>query len=267
MNLEETYQNIINELQGISPQGRAWAHILLGVLKEMYGNGEKTTLRIVLGKRYPEPYKNFPVDLFYLEKAPGYGYYNETKSGYDKDGRYRVYMSISNNKDDSNIVTTLNHELRHAFEDYCKKSKGKPGISDSKEFKQFYAGDFEKMMKGEIKGDFTPFIYMFNALYLTSKIEASAMAENIYDNKHLGILKELKSIKGRNYLKGLDDKKVQKNWNDLKSKVKIPILDKFNDYMMFVKWADKTIQIRADKVYKKLIKVRYLSDMQQKGGV
>jgi len=68
---------------------------------------------------------------------------------------------------------------------------------------------------------------------------------------------------GSNYIPYKENNRtLQRDWVDLKNKVKIPILDKFDDYMSFIKWADDYIQIRAKKIYRKLIKVRYLASVQ-----
>jgi len=201
-------------------------------------------------------YKIFPVDIFYVEYNPAQTSYDENKSGYDENGNYCVYLHISGDED---LSTSLNHELRHAFEDYNRISKNESRLSDTRESKLFYSGDFEKLITGQIKGEFGMFKSIFYVLYMTSKMEASAFAENIYDNTNTDLIfGNLKYIMNRGYLNGMkNDKKVQRTWLDLKSKVKIPILDKFNDYMMFVKWVDKYIQYRAIKIFKKLQKVKY----------
>jgi hypothetical protein len=260
MKLEDIYAQVITEVQGISPQARAWAYVIKNVVTSI-----KSDKIIIDGHKYPEIYQHFPVDIFNIQKSAGYAGYDENISGYDEDGKYVVYLHIpqeskSVTKDD--IASALNHELRHAFEDYQRISKNKTRFSDSKESKLFYSGDFENFITGRIPGNFEPFKSIIRALYLTSKIEESAYSETIYDNPNHDILLELKGFLKRNYLSGLkNDKVVQKQWDKLKEQVKIPILDKFDDYMHFVKWADELIQKRATKFYRKLLKVKYLANV------
>lgn len=264
MKLEETYHNIITELRGISPQARAWTTIL----SEVFHN---TTMNnfVVIGQEYPDAYKNFPVDIFHIKKSRGYAGYDENASGYNEEGKYVVYLHIPVIEKDitkERMLSALNHELRHAFEDYNRISKNKTRLSNSKESKEFYSGDFESFMLGRIPGNFEPFKSIFRSLYLTSKIEESAYSETIYDDPNASIMNSIKEILKRNYLVGLEnDKLVEKQWNKLKREVKIPILDKFDDYMMFIKWADGLIQKRAMSIYKKLVKVRYLATINKKG--
>jgi len=256
MKLEFIYTQIITELQGISPQARAWSYILKNIIDKV-----KTSHITIDGTNYPEVYQHFPVDIFYIDHNEKYhngGAYDEHKSGYDKNGKYCVYLQIGTKE----ITPTLNHELRHAFEDYKRISNNATRLSKTKEATQFYNKDFEKIVTGEIGIYVEPFHSILTALYLTSKLEESAYSETAYD---IGdrIIPAIKDILQRNYLKNMDDDFiVERRWRQLKERVNIPILNKFDDYLSFIQWADKVIQRRAIKIYKKLIKVKYLSNTQ-----
>jgi hypothetical protein len=217
---------------------------------------------IVYGKNYLDAYQQFPVDIFYikiLRDVVRTGRYDEEKSGYNENGEYCIYIEIS----EVGIYSILNHELRHAFEDYNRISKNKTRLSKSKEANQYYNSDFEQLILGNIKGIFDPFNEILYSLYLTSKMEESGFSETVYDKPN-SVIDEIKKILKKNYLYDLNDVNIaNRRWNDLKSKVNIPILNKFNNYQNFVEWADNVIQKRAIKVYKKLQKVKYLS--KQKG--
>lgn len=260
MKLEHLYEQLITEIGGLSSQSRGWANVIKDILKD-----EKGKEKIIYGRDYPELYQQFPVDVFYIQNTPGYGAYDENNSGYDKNGVYVVwlYMPFENAND------ALSHELRHAFEDYNRISKGKPRISQTKETQDFYNADFVKLLTGKIPGYFDPFRQILTALYTTSKLEESAYTDTVVDTD-LPILFRLQKILKRDYLNPRDlknDKDVRKRWEKLKTLVDIPILNRFDDYMDFIKWADAHIQKRAWNMYKKLLKVKYLHNMETKKGV
>jgi len=269
MKLLNTYKQILLEASGISTQARAWSKIITDLTKN---TNEKKL--VIDGKNYPDVYESFPVDIFYVSDGT-HGEYDELKSGYDKDGKYVVYLKIPLNKgilgfnsSNSDVESTLNHELRHAFEDYNRISKGFTPISKTKEIQQFYNKDFEKVIKGELKHKYEPFKSILYSLYLTSKVEESGFSETVVDT-NIPIIQMLKDILNHQYFDSKelsDDDLMTKKWNSLKKEVSIPILDKFDNYLMFVSNADKIIQRRALKMYKKLQKAKYLNqDINKKG--
>jgi len=267
MKLEHTYQNIITELQGISPQARAWTPILTNFLVD----DDPPNPLIIDGEKYPDAYENFPVDKFVIHISDNAGGYDDRQSGYDENKKYVVHLSVPifHHKRKLSIELTLNHELRHAFEDYNRISNNRTRLSQTKEAELFYNPDFERLLTGKTKEYISPFREIMTALYYTSKIEESGYAETVADIPNFSIIGILKDILKRNYVNAKQlskDRFVQKRWEYFKANYKIPILDKFNDYSDFINWADSVIQRRAKKMYKKLLKTQYIHHM-KKGGI
>jgi hypothetical protein len=245
-------EELLTELGNISDEVRIWTTELEPVI--FNSRLKKMTIS---GRQFPEAYELFPIDVFIIEKTMVTGaFYDEQKSGFKEDGKYVVHMNLPKIK----LRYALNHELRHAFEDYMRKVKNKPGLSQSKEGSQYFSGDFTNLMMGKIEGEFGIFRGYMKALYLTSKIEESAYSESVYDRQDW-ILKELEYVKKITVeSKSVDPEILESNWNELKEKVNIPIIQKFNTYVDFMKWADKQIEIRYNKVMKKLLKIKYMRD-------
>lgn len=90
----------------------------------------------------------------------------------------------------------LNHELRHAYEDFNRQLRNKTKISDTKEVKLLFSKDGYDLLLGKL-GDFGIFNTIFRALYLTSKVEQSAYGENVYNDGNFGknTYENIKNIK------------------------------------------------------------------------
>jgi hypothetical protein len=251
---ENQLKSIIKEESGISREVRYWSDIIINLIKKT-----KKNKLILSGRAFPDVYSKFPIDYFHIENPDFYGaFYDENKSGYDEEGKYHVYIQLPFN--DVNF-SYLNHELRHAFEDYKIKSKGLGGLAKKKEGTLFFSGDFTDFVTGKIKGNLSPFREIITNLYFTSKIEQSAYSENVYDNSE-AILDRIKLIltNSENVEKNYNENILDKRWEELKEKVNIPIIQKFSDYKSFLDWSTNYIKNRADKVYKKLMKVKYNRD-------
>ena len=252
--ITERQLNVLNELRGMSPVSRSWGPVISGVMKK-----DKTRPLVIFGNEYPEQYEKFPVDCFFIEnsKIPEY---DENKSGM-KDGKYYVFFNLPDSPGSS-----LNHELRHAYEDYMKISKGKQGASQSKEGILFFSGDFINFMTGKFPG-YVPFLHAIQGLYYTSKLEQAAYSDSVFDGT-IGVIEHIDNfVKGgySNFRKSKFNKnQLNKMWIDLKKNVHIPIFDKFNDQESFFNWSDDYIRKRCEKVVKKLRNVAYFKQTLKK---
>jgi len=257
--ITEQQLSLIRELHGISEASRSWSNILLDIIKN-----DKNKQIVVFGNEYPEAYDMFPVDCFAIERTSFTGY-DESKSGY-REGRYVVYFYVSG------VVTPveINHELKHAFEDYNRISKGKTSLNNTKEAQQYFSGDFTKLMgTKEISGILPLFKKVLYDIYLTSKIEQSAYTDSVFDGWGGPIIMAIKSaIKGDsiNSVRNLPKAFVDKEWKTFKEKVKILILDKFDDWESFLSWAEKIIKKRGNIALKKFLKVKYYKSTLDKKG-
>ncbi len=243
MKLENIYTDLVIETSGIAHQARAWSNFLSDIVLK-----SKTNKIELDGWRYPDLYKSFPIDKFYITRTENVGSYDETKSGYDENGDYAIYLMIPGRKGAENV---LDHELRHAFDDFNRLSRGKPGLVNSTEAKLLFSGDFENLFLGRIKGDFEPFMSILRALYYTSKIEQNAYTETVFGgNEH--IIDRLKEISQKDYrdILKLDPKKLEIRWNNLHYNVHIPIIQKFNNYTDFVNWTSNRIERRSNECLK-----------------
>lgn len=248
---------IITEDQHVSFNSRAWSEKLVNIIKKI-GNKK---IRII-GEKYPELYEKFPVDYFYINFGSlGVIEYDENKSGYDPNGKYCVYLIMGNQGIDSDM---LDHELRHAYEDYMRLSKGKPSSKDDKEVKRYFSKDGYDLLTGKL-GKFGIFNEIFYYLYLTTKIEENAYSENVYNN---GIISSKLKIQLKMFLKlNINDfleHRYQNSWNKLKQ-YDIPILNSFNDGDEFLKWSDKHIKYKITQILKKFNKIEYKSGLDKKG--
>ena len=252
----------IDEIGNINMDIRKWSPIISSLVAKS-GVGETITIN---GRDYPNEYKGFPVDIFHVRVVTsGGGAYDENQSGYDNNGKYVVYFVISKFDSELSIDSILNHELRHAFEDYMRISKNKTRLSKTKEGSQYFSGDFEKLMTTSIVGPYNIFRSYIRALYFTSKLEESGFSETIYD----GTIYDGKSpsfIKDEMYhVKRLlgakrTPEEYKREWDELKNNVRIPIFDRFNDYQSFIRWANKTIIRRFELIKKKFMKIKYMKD-------
>lgn len=247
-----TLIGILNEMGGISYEARQWANHIHDRIKDMR-KGEV----VINGRDDIELYEVFSVDYFIIEineELLAGGMYDESRSGFDADV-YCVYLIFPPKPE----LYALNHELRHAYEDYKRRIKDKPGLSKTKESYNLFSGDFTALMTGDIKGNYGFFPKVIQALYYTSKIEESAYGESMVDKKDY-IYDRIKNIVKIDYtdFRYYDQRVLERSWNNFRTDVNIPIIKKFKDYKSFLIWADKTIKHRGGKVLKKLLKLKYL---------
>jgi hypothetical protein len=133
----------LNESAGISFPVRKWSDI---IYNEIMSNPQEKTRLIIDGYDYPEAFEEFQVDYFVIDYHPTITGYGHDYSGYDDDGNYIVVFYIQpvlvQGGHKFNLKTALNHELKHAYQDYKRITKGYPSIDDTKESKTLYTGDF-----------------------------------------------------------------------------------------------------------------------------
>lgn len=257
MELEKLFEELLKEVQGISSEVRLWSPILAHLVRKA-----KQNVFTVDGKNFNVAYDKFPVDVFHITLTTVMTAYDENKSGYNDNGEYVVYFYISTMADTQTVKSNLDHELRHAFEDYKRQSSGTHGLSQTREGIDFFSGDFEKLMTAKDTRQFFPFDKILMGLYLTSKLEESAYSETVRDNE-LRIIDMVKQQLNAQYPLLLETlpKLIERNWKNLKENINIPIFNKFNDPKSCIMWADNYIKKRGDKVLKKLMKIKYLKTM------
>ena len=215
------------------------------------------------GKDFPNAYKDFKVDKWVITNSNRIEY-DHWKSGYDKEGNYVVYLNMSIS---SVAGSALVHEIKHAYDDWNRMSKGAPPLRDGWEIQNIYTPDFEKLVLG---GSFklSPMLHpIIRYYYLGSKLESPAYLENEYDNSGLGgdyrgTAKKLMSFKASNFLnkKGQPAKGLQESWTKLITEYDIPFFRKFKNVVDFLNYTEKYFNKRGRDIVKRIDKMRYVHD-------
>lgn len=216
---------------------------------------------IIYGDEFPEVYKDFPVDVWVLRNSTRTEYDHYT-SGYEED-EYVVYLNIPLS---TISQSALNHEIKHAFDDWNRmKSGGKP-IRDTWEIKNIYTKDFEKLILGG-RASFPQLSEIIYNLYLGSKLETPAYLETEYDSPYFNyseIGNKLKKFDTARFFKkdGTLASGLEEEFQKLK-KYDIPLFKKFDKVSDFLKWVKKYFNKRGDDIFRRSVKMRYVHGIKE----
>jgi hypothetical protein len=251
-------KHILNEAAGVSFYVRDWSKIVFNLLNELPNNENRL---IVDGYDYPEEFKNFSFDYLVIDYNDWTNGYLDESSGYDKDGNYVVHIMVLNKfRNHPYMQTILNHELKHAYQDWQRISKGYKGVSDSKESKEIYTADFIKVVKDKINvGRFFKDILI--KYYLLTDLEFDAFMENVYDKDKINDYKSMvKNVSNFDALKSIqyqDPDELESNWVKLQS-LNLPFIKKYKTYIDFLKYSDDYFKTKSEKILKKINKLEYV---------
>jgi hypothetical protein len=214
------------------------------------------------GKDFPEAYENFKVDRWVI-KSSNRIEYDHRESGYNENGDYIVYLNMPLYYVKGSALV---HEIKHAFDDWNRMSRGAKPIRDGWEVKNIYTPDFEKLVLGDSHKFGNGLSFILKNYYMGSKLETPAYLENEYDNPRLKsyreVAKKMMDFKASDYL-GRDDnfiKRLQKNWSDLIDEYDIPFFRKFKNVGDFLKYTEKHFHKRGKTILKKIDKMLYLNN-------
>ncbi len=213
------------------------------------------------GKDFPEAYKDFSVDKWIIRSSNRIEY-DHRESGYDKDGNYLVYLNMPLY---SVGGLALNHEVKHAFDDWNRISKGAQPIRSSWEIKNIYTPDFEKLILGDSHKFGNVLSRIIKKYYMGSKLEVPAYLESEFDNptmtNYKAVAKDMINFKVSDYLNNDGNLMgpLQKNWSDLIGNYDIPFFKKFPDVLEFLKYTQKHFNKRGEYILKKINKMLYLN--------
>ena len=215
------------------------------------------------GNDFPEAYKDFKVDKWVITSSNRIEY-DHSKSGYNEGGEYVVYLNMPMSAIGGSALV---HEIKHAYDDWNRMSRGAPPLRDGWEIKNIYTADFEKLVLG---GSFklSPMLHpIIRYYYLGSKLESPAYLENEYDNSGLGgdyrgTAKKLMNFKASNYTdkKGRPAQGLQKSWDELIKNYDIPFFRKFKNVLDFIEYTEKYFNKRGRDIMKRIDKMRYVHD-------
>lgn len=218
------------------------------------------------GKNFPDAYEDFKVDKWIITSSSRIEY-DHWKSGYDESGQYIVYLNMPLY---SVGGSALVHEIKHAYDDWNRMSKGAPPIRAGWEIKNIYTPDFEKLVLG---GSFklSPMLHpIIRYYYLGSKLESPAYLENEYDNASMmgsyrDTAKKLINFKASNFLdkRGRPAKGLQESWDKLITEFDIPFFRKFKNVVDFLTYTEKHFNKRGRDILNRIDKMRYVHNRPQ----
>lgn len=251
-------KNKITESAGVSFEVREWANIIYHLLDGL-GNSEPRLL--VDGQEWPEQFEKFSVDWFVIDFNDWTNGYLDNTSGYDADGNYVVHIMVLNQfRHHPYMKTILNHEIKHAYQDWQRRRKGYEGIFAVKEVKDVYTEDFIKVVKDRIKvGNF--FKDILKKYYLLTDLELNAFMENVYDNDYINnykrMVREVTQFDSHKATYYENPEDLEKDWQTLLS-VNIPFLKKYKTYEEFLRASTKYFKKRGEEIIKKINKLEYV---------
>jgi hypothetical protein len=254
--MRKLIKQILNESAGVSFEVREWGDI---IYNEVLSSNED---RIIIdGYDHYDTYVKFPIDYVVIDFYDEITGYDPKKSGYDKDGYYVVLLYIQpqivDGKSKFDLKSALNHELKHAYQDFKRVSKGHPNLDNTKESKEFYTDDFIGLLSS--KDNKGPIKTILKYYYYLSKLERDAYLENVYDG-NTEYEKIVRKVLNTDFKRFLDNNgptsQLSNNWESI-SKLDIPLLKK-HDAESFVKYSEKRLKDEAEKVIKKINKLKYI---------
>ena len=252
----DNIKKTVNENSGISFESRKWAEI---IYNEIISNSEEKNRIIIDGYNYPKAFEGFPIDyvvIDFYDRLTGYG---QEHSGYDKDGNYIVLLYIQPGlvmgQGGYSLQSVLNHEMKHAWEDYNRLSKGLPSLEQTKESQEMYNKDYILMLSNQnVSG---PIKEILKYYYYLSNLEKSAYLENVYD-KNPQYEKVVRGITSKDFESFKDRFDLDVNWHLMNTAYDIPFLKKFKSPIDFIDYSAKELRSRALKMIKKMNKMKYI---------
>lgn len=246
----------ITESAGISFEVRDWSNI---VYNEIMSNPQEKTRLIIDGYDHPEVFDGFPIDYVVVDFHDKITGYDHVRSGYDKDGNYVVILFIQPQLIQGirgyDLKSGLNHEFKHAYEDYQRRSKGKTNIDQTKESKDFYTQDFIKLLNNQqVVG---PIKDILKYYYYVSNIEKSAFLENVYDNNP-EYETTIRDILAKDFETFKNRYDLDLNWHLVNVAYDIPIIKKFKSAREFIDYSAVFLRKKALKILKKINKMKYI---------
>jgi hypothetical protein len=260
--MKKLIKKILKESNGISFDVREWTDI---IHNEIISTSNRDRL-IIDGYDHYETYKKFGIDYLVIDFYDKVTGYDPKKSGYDKDGYYVVLLYIQpqivDGQTQFNLKTTLNHELKHAYQDFKRQSKGHSNIDNTKESKEFYTDDFIGLLNSrEMEGSIKTILKYY---YYLSNLERDAYLENVYDGnqEYEKIVRKVLATDFSDFKFRTDGSTTDDDWEYI-NKLDIPLLKKFSDSNEFVDYSGNRLNNQAEKIIKKINKLKYVHGLNE----
>ena len=226
---------------------------------------KRPTQIIINGKDFPDQYAKFSVDKWVVSDGQPTEY-DHRNSGYQPNGEYVVFINC--NLSEVSLFVLI-HEIKHAYQDWNRMSKGKPPIRQSKELQQLYTADFEKYILSHQGGYHLKTLEsIISAYYMSSNAEIAAYLESAYDDIQLkspstqlvtkfydlGII--MTRFKASNVEPTTPAKTLQKKWVNIITNYDIPLFRKFKNVFDFLKYTEKLFNKKGKYIMTKVDKLR-----------
>lgn len=256
--MKSLIKKILKEEAGISKPVRDWAKVVYNLLL----NTPKTERRVIVDSQdYPELFENFSFDYLVIDFNDFSNGYLTKTSGYDKNGYYVVHLMILNKfKQHPYLKTILNHELKHAYQDWQRQSKGYPTIEQTKENIEIYTEDFMNILKDRIPMN-SFFKKILRNYYFLTNLESDAYLENIYDKDqnvmYDNIVRDIMKYDPSKELDLANEDDLEENWQKL-LKLDLPFLKKYKNYRDFVYKSADYFKNKSSKILKRINKIEYI---------
>lgn len=251
-------KKIISEVGGISMESRSWSEILISEIKNSGGENF-----IINGKDFPKVYEKLPIDKFKIKFIPIGAYsYDQDNSGIIGD-QYTITFIVDPRFLNKINVSVMNHEMKHAYQDFKRHENKSVAIKDSNFIKNMYTDDFGKIIikfsQNPLSNDtLLKILYLY---YILSDVEQTAYLENIYDELTTDTKFSFGSgvIMGMKLLDRIDFTDLnQKTWEEM-IQSNIPFIKKFKSKEEFAKYSERYLRKLSDKFRKKINKMKYLN--------
>lgn len=236
-------------MQGISITTQMLAQLMVVEIKLYHQQtGGFESMEVLVGEKYPSLHKKFGVDKLHLELSDE-NCYNHVKSGYNSTtGEYTVYITLNK----SNLtIDGLLHELKHAYVDWCIYNGGGKPIKNTREARQLYTEDFEKLMSKD-REKLPKLAEVVELYYFASKLEIPAFLENHYFDpnaaKYDEVAREMVNFEVENYLDCEDEFLLLKEYD-------IPKFSHHKSLKSFLDYSQKHLIKRGKYILKKIDKI------------
>jgi len=236
-------------MYGLSPIIYKVTSILIEELKSLYSDSDKETSQFTIDL------KNKDLDDFNIDKIliinSKFNSYDHHSSGF-KNGEYTSIIKLNL---ENLYLESVVHELKHAYIDNLIYQNGGNPISNTKEVKDFYTDDLERLLT-EDRNKFPNLIQLISLYYYSSFLEIPSFLEN--HNMNPGYINYDEQI---NKMLNLDKlnlnlQELEKEFNLLKL-YNIPFLNRFKDLESFYKYSIKVLSKRGRKIKKKILRINY----------
>jgi hypothetical protein len=227
-------------MKGISPIVTELVSLVVNYLQQNYDGSDFIQIDKNNLNYY---YSEFDVDQWNIN-FKDYNSYNHSKSGY-KNSKYIVYINLDIN---NIIIDSLIHEFKHAYVDWCIFKNGGVNINKTKEIKELYTEDFEKLILDE---NITINDKLIKYYYFGSKLEIPSFLENHFFDETFVNYREITENMINFDLK----EDLSKEFKYINENYDIPLFRKFKSYYNFLDYSKNYFNKRGNYILKKIKRI------------